>query len=156
MIFLGFQQTWANFMVLNNGIHWKNSWKSNLDLGGGSNIFYIVFDINSSDQMVVWWSIDFDSSWWYAWICFIFIVDLTLFSIEALMLANQVRSLYPPIPKFYEYACYHKLYPCLNIVLDCLDTCLIISNEIYVEWYTIQTNFDCLMIAFEKQSRYTP
>ena len=141
--FLDFQQAWTNFMVLNNGIHWTNSCKSNLELGGGANILDIVFDIDPSD-MIVWWLIDFDSSGWYTWICFIFIVELTLFSIKVLMIANQVLSLYPPIPKFYEYACYHELYPCLNVVLDCLDTCLIISNEMHVEWYTIQTNFDVL------------
>ena len=90
--FLDFQQAWTNFMVLNNGIHWTNSCKSNLELGGEANILDIVFDIDPSD-MIVWWLIDFDSSGWYTWICFIFIVELALFSIKALMLANQVLSL---------------------------------------------------------------
>ena len=42
-------------------------------------------------------------------------------------------AIYPLIPKFYENACYHDLYPCLNAILDCLDTCLIVSNKTHVE-----------------------
>ena len=42
-------------------------------------------------------------------------------------------ALYPLIPKFYENACYHELYPCLSAILDCVDTCLIISNKTHVE-----------------------
>ena len=45
------------------------------------------------------------------------------------MLANQVRSFCPPTQKFYECVCYHELYPCLNVVLDCLDTCLVIFDR---------------------------
>ena len=65
-------------------------------------------------------------------------------------------ALYPLIPKFYENACYYELYPCLNAIIDCLDTFLIISNKMHAEWYTIQINFDCLMIVSKKQFRYIP
>ena len=101
-------------------IHAKVIWT----LVGGSNILDIFFDIDSS-EMVVWWSIDFDSSWWYARDCFTPIIELTLFSIETLMLASQVRYLYSLISKFHEHICHCELCLCL-IVLGCLDICLTI------------------------------
>ena len=67
----------------------------------------------------------FNSPWWYTWIYFLFIVELTLFPIKALNLLSKY-ALYLPIPKFYENACYHELNPCLNDVLDYLDTYLIL------------------------------
>ena len=35
----------------------------------GSNTLDIVFDIDSN-EMIAWWLIYFDSSWWYTWAMF--------------------------------------------------------------------------------------
>ena len=60
--------------------------KSNLDLGGEFIIFYIFFDIGSN-EVFVWYLIDIDLLCDIE-DCFTIIIELTLFSIEALMLAN--------------------------------------------------------------------
>ena len=71
-------------------------------------------------EMIVWYLIDFDSSLWYIWVCFILVVELTLFFVEALLLANQVCSFHPPILKLYKDICYWELYPCLILSLDAM------------------------------------
>ena len=62
----------------------------------------------------------FESSLWYIWVCFILVVELTLFFVEALLLANQVCSFHPPILKLYKDICYWELYPCLILSLDAM------------------------------------
>ena len=110
-IFLDFQQAWTNFMIPNNGIHWINSCKSNMDFGGGPT--FLISSLILILKMIVWYLVDFlfslmtymNSFYIYCW-------D-TLVPIDVWMLANQVRFLYPPTLKFYEYVCYHEPWPCL-------------------------------------------
>ena len=41
-------------MIPNKGTHWTNSCKNNADLGGGSNILDIFFDIDSNGVFVLY------------------------------------------------------------------------------------------------------
>ena len=94
-------------------------------------------------KMIVWYLIEFDSSWRYAWICFIFIVESTLLPNKVLKLLSRY-VLYPLIPKFYENACYHELYPCFDLILGCLDVCLTCLDEMHVACYiSILTLMSC-------------
>ena len=43
--------------------------------------------------------------------------------------------LYHLIPKFYENACYHELYPCFDLILGCLDVCLTHLDKMHVVCY---------------------
>ena len=63
---------------------------------------------------------------------FIPIVEVTWFSLKCLAGYPGTLSI-TYFLEFYEYSCYYEPYSCLNDVLDCLDTCLIISNEMHPE-----------------------
>ena len=41
-------------------------------------------------------------------------------------------AIYPLIPKFYENACYHELYPYFDLILRCLDVCLTCLDKMHV------------------------
>ena len=83
-------------MVPINETDWINSCKSNLDLGGGFDILDILFDIDSNEGIVRYLA-DFNCSLWYIWELFIFVIELTLFSIEVLCMLSR-------------YALYHLLF----------------------------------------------
>ena len=99
-------------MVLSNRTDWINSYESNLDLSGRFDILDIFSNIDSNEGIVRYLDY-FNYSLWYIWEVFIPVIELTLFSIDVWMLANQVRSFYPPTLKFYECVCYHEPCPCL-------------------------------------------
>ena len=66
-----------------------------------------------------------------------------MFLIKTLNLLSKY-ALYHLLSKIHECVGHYELYSCLNVVLDCLNICLIVSNKMHVEEYTIRTNFDVL------------
>ena len=84
----------------------------------------------------------FYSSWWYTWICFVFIVELPLFPVEVWMLANQVRSFYLSTLKFYECVCYHE--PCLCLMPYLIALMLVWSSliKMHVMCHIFKLTFD--------------
>ena len=70
LIFLDSQQTWTNFMIPNNGIHWINTCKSNMDFGGWSYILDIFTNIDFKDDCLV-----------FNWFWFVLEICLNLFYI---------------------------------------------------------------------------
>ena len=86
---------------------------------GGSDILDIFSNIDPN-EWIVWYLASFSHSLWYIWEVFIPVIELTLFSIDVWMLANQVRSFYPPTLKFYECACYYEPCPRLMTYLIAL------------------------------------
>ena len=111
LIFLSFlkheQTSWFQTMEFIESIRAKVIWT----LVGGPT--FLISSLILILKMIVWYLIDFDSSWRYAWICFIFVIGLTLLPIKALQLAIQVRSFSSFFREFYGHVCYWWLYPCM-------------------------------------------
>ena len=82
----------------------------------------------------------FYSPWWYTWIFFVFIVEISLLPIEMWMLANQVRPFYPITLKFLWIGMFSWDMTMFDAIIDCLDACLIVfdENTYYVSYF--QTN----------------
>ena len=153
LIFSIFEKAWTSFIIPNNGIHWINSCKSNLDFGGGSDILDIFSDIDSKDDCLI-----FDWFWFLLVIClnfFIFIVELTLLPIEALNFLSRyaLHHLIFKIPRISMSSCTMSMF---DVILDCFDTCLTIFDEMHAEWYNFQTNLWCLLMALKNSSSMHP
>ena len=127
--FLDFQQAWINFMVPNDGTHKINSCKINWALVRARHPWYLLWYWFKWGDCLI-----FDWFWFLSMIymrLFIPIVELTLFPIEVLSW----------LPR---YALYHLLsrilWICmllwatsmLDSMLECLDVCLICSDEMHV------------------------
>ena len=63
------------------------------------------------------------------------LTTLTFFeeSYKIYLLSRYV--IYHLIPKFYENACYHELYPCFDLIIGCLDVCLTCLDKTHVVCY---------------------
>ena len=95
----------------------------------------------------------FYSSWWYTWICFVFIVEPTLLPIKAHYLPSRyaLRHLIFKIPRI---SMFLRTMSMFDVILVCIDTCLIIFDEMHAEWYTFQTNLWCLLMVLKKRFGY--
>ena len=122
-------------MVPNNGTDWINFYKSNLDLGGGFDILYIFSDIDSNEQIVRYLA-DFNCSLWYVWELFILVIELTLFSIEAFsLLPRYALSLSHSLSKILRTCMLLKIISMFDVILGCLDVCLICLDKTNVVCY---------------------
>ena len=121
-------------MVPNDGTDWINSYKSNLDLGGGFNILDIFSDIDSNEGIIRYLAY-FNYSLWYICELFILVIELTLFSIEAFSLLPRYAISLTHFWKFYEHTRYWRSYPCFDVILGCLDACLTCLDKMHVVCY---------------------
>ena len=76
-----------------------------------------------------------DSSWWYTWICFVFIVEILLFPIEEYYLVIQVRSLLIYFLRTLWTCMSLMTISIFDVILGCLDICLICLNKTNVVCY---------------------
>ena len=102
--------------------HAKSTWT----LVGGPT--FLISSLILILKMIIWFLIEFDSSWRYAWICFIFIVEPTLLPNKVLKLLSR-------------YALHHPIFkiPWISMsscTMSMLDACLTCLDKMHVECYT--------------------
>ena len=98
----------------------------------GLDILNIFFD-NGSNEVFVWYLIDFDLFLWYMWLfCTCYWANPV--SIEVLMLATQVHSLSPMFRILWTYMllCVMSMF---YIIFRCLDVYLICSDKKHVVYH---------------------